>query len=396
MHCFARSRILALILCLAGIAGNQVHAADKPWATDPERALQTAARSGRPVFMQFSRSSCAICKRLEKTTLTDPDVAARISGNYVPVRVDVDLHKDLVKDLEIKGLPAVLIVSPELEILHRIAGFRTVEAMHEELDEAEKAAASVRKPSAARTSKRDSATAADEQEPAPSRTPARGASRTRSGEELEEEPTPRTTSVSRPETPTKSKAAPSVRRDVDELPDDFLRMVEQEKALAKKTAARPAPPRTAAGRSDDRDNDASQADITPDVSTERPRSTGNATRTPARRPAFEGSSLVSAVDDRVIEDGSNKYQTTFRGQTLYFTSDRQRRLFEDDPEHYWPALDGCCPLTLLRTDRREQGKLEHAAVFRGQVWLFATDADMQEFIGSPSAVIEDLREVTAE
>jgi YHS domain-containing protein len=81
---------------------------------------------------------------------------------------------------------------------------------------------------------------------------------------------------------------------------------------------------------------------------------------------------------------------------LYFTSDRQRRLFEDDPEHYWPALDGCCPLTLLRTDRREQGKLEHAAVFRGQVWLFATDADMQEFIGSPSAVIEDLREVTAE
>ncbi|MEY3457940.1 MAG: hypothetical protein RL215_1097, partial [Planctomycetota bacterium] len=76
--------------------------------------------------------------------------------------------------------------------------------------------------------------------------------------------------------------------------------------------------------------------------------------------------------------------------------EHQRRAFEDDPERYWPALDGTCPLTLLRTDRRETGRLEHAAVFRGQVWLFSTEEDMQEFVSSPSAVIEDVRAMTGE
>ncbi|MEY2726528.1 MAG: hypothetical protein RLZZ458_2395, partial [Planctomycetota bacterium] len=324
MRCSARFRLLLFIFCLAGVSGTHVRAADKPWGTDPERALQAAARSGRPVFMEFSASWCAICKRLERTTLADPDVAARISENYVSVRVDADLHEELAKDLEIKGLPAILIVSPDLEILHRVAGFRTVEAMHEELDAAEKAALTLKKSAAARSTKRESPAAVEDDEPASSRTPARGASRTRSGEELEEEPTPRTSSVSRAATQPKSKTTtPVARRNVEELPDDFLRMVEQEKTRTTKTAPRPA---------------SSKSTIT-------------------RRPAFEGSSLVSAVDDRVIENGSNKFQTTFHGQTLYFTSDRQRRLFEDDPEHYWPALDGCCPLTLLRTDRREPGKL---------------------------------------
>ncbi len=397
MRCSARFRLLLFIFCLAGVSGTHVRAADKPWGTDPERALQAAARSGRPVFMEFSASWCAICKRLERTTLADPDVAARISENYVSVRVDADLHEELAKDLEIKGLPAILIVSPDLEILHRVAGFRTVEAMHEELDAAEKAALTLKKSAAARSTKRESPAAVEDDEPASSRTPARGASRTRSGEELEEEPTPRTSSVSRAATQPKSKTTtPAARRNVEELPDDFLRMVEQEKTRTTKTAPRPASSKSTITRSEDRDEEPAMSEDIEEVSAPRQRSASSAARTPARRPAFEGSSLVSAVDDRVIENGSNKFQTTFHGQTLYFTSDRQRRLFEDDPEHYWPALDGCCPLTLLRTDRREPGKLEHAAVFRGQVWLFATDADMQEFIGSPSAVIEDLREVTGE
>lgn len=397
---FYRFPVFLLILCLTSVTGSGLQAADKPWGTDPERALQAAARSGRPVFMQFSASWCAICKRLEKTTLADPNVAARISNDYVPVRIDVDLHKDLAKDLEIKGLPAVLIVSPDLEILHRIAGFRTVDAMLEELDAAEKAAATIKNKTAPRTANRNASDADEDQEMLPIRTPARSASRTRSGEELDEEPFPRATSVSkpavRPETATKSRAATAARRNIDDLPDDFLRMVEQEKALAKKSVPRPTTSHAAGSRSGTRDDDASPRDDTLELSSERTRSTSSPRGTPARRAAFDGSSLVSAVDDRVIENGSIKYQTTFRGQTLYFTSDRQRRLFEDDPEHYWPALDGNCPLTLLRTDRREPGKLEHAAVFRGQVWLFATDADMQEFIGSPSAVIEDVREVTGE
>lgn len=370
-----------------GFSGAGLFAVEKPWGTDPERALQTAAQSGRPVFMQFSASWCAICKRLERTTLADPEVSERIARDYVPVRVDADRHRDLVKDLEIKGLPAILIVSPDLEILHRIAGFQTSEALLTELDEADRAAA---RPKAKRTVEtrgdRGDSEATSER-PEVRRTPARSATRTRSGEELESEPESRVSSVSRPKTQPKSKpaAAPATRRNIEELPDDFLRMVEEEKTRTRST-----------GELAERARESDAGDEESERSAVRSRAAEPQARSVSRKAAFDGASLVSAVDDRVIEAGSSRYQTTFRGQTLYFRSEHQRRAFEDDPERYWPALDGICPLTLLRTDRRETGRLEHAAVFRGQVWLFSTEEDMQEFVSSPSAVIEDVRAMTGE
>ncbi|MFM7058775.1 MAG: thioredoxin family protein [Planctomycetota bacterium] len=375
MRCI--SGILLFVILLTPCSGLCVstRAADRPWGTDPEKALQTAAQTGRPVFMQFSASWCAICKRMEKSTLTDPDVAARISRNYVPVRVDADRHSDLVKDLEIKGLPAILIVSPELEILHRISGFQTVDAMLTELDAAEQAAGRSRPATSPRAPRSTPAKATEEfsdtaatEKATSRRLPARNASRTRTEDELQNPPTPRTPTVSRTTTQPKARISKPA-RNVEELPDDFLQMVQEE---SRRKAA----------------DDEEDLDI---VAPPKPRSPAAQPRTSQRKPAFDGASLVSAVDDRVIEPGTNKFQTTFHGQTLYFTSERQRRAFEETPEHYWPALDGCCPLTLLRTDRREPGRLEHAAVFRGQVWLFATEEDMQEFIGSPSAVIEDVR-----
>ena len=114
------------------------------WATDPEQALQEAADSGKPVLMQFTASWCVYCKRMEKSTFTSEEVAERISEDFVAVRVDADKHKDLVKDLEIKGLPAILVVSPDLEILHRISGFQTAEALMTELDKADRAASGTR------------------------------------------------------------------------------------------------------------------------------------------------------------------------------------------------------------------------------------------------------------
>ncbi|MGV2335121.1 MAG UNVERIFIED_CONTAM: thioredoxin family protein [Planctomycetaceae bacterium] len=144
MSCRTRILLVALLLTSVSYCCASLRAADRPWGTDPEKALQTAAQTGRPVFMQFSAAWCPICKRMEKSTLADPEVAARIARSYVPVRVDADRHGDLVKDLEIDGLPTILIVSPELEILHRIAGFQTAEAMLEQLDAADRAASRLR------------------------------------------------------------------------------------------------------------------------------------------------------------------------------------------------------------------------------------------------------------
>ena len=74
----------AMFVCSSGIA------AEIPWSTDIEDALQRATENGQPVLMEFTADWCGYCKKMEKTTFTDPDVAQRISRNFVAVKVDAD------------------------------------------------------------------------------------------------------------------------------------------------------------------------------------------------------------------------------------------------------------------------------------------------------------------
>ena len=122
---------LSLTVLLAGTCS----AAEVKWSQDIERSLQEATAAGKPVLIEFTASWCVYCKRMEKSTFADPELADRINTQFVPVQIDADKHRDLVKQLEIKGLPAMLIVAPDLTIIDRISGFQTTEALTARLDQ---------------------------------------------------------------------------------------------------------------------------------------------------------------------------------------------------------------------------------------------------------------------
>ncbi len=119
-----------------------------PGPTDIEQSLQQAAANNQLVLMEFTADWCVFCKKMEKNTFTNANVAQRISRNFVAVRVDADQNKDLVKDLGIKGLPAILVVSPDLKVVDRISGFQTPEALIPKLDAIIAARASQNRPPA--------------------------------------------------------------------------------------------------------------------------------------------------------------------------------------------------------------------------------------------------------
>jgi len=79
--------------------------------------------------MKFTAEWCGYCKKMEKETFTKPNVADAVNQNFVPVLVDADKHEALVEHLQIKGLPAMLIVSPEMVILEKISGYQTEEKL---------------------------------------------------------------------------------------------------------------------------------------------------------------------------------------------------------------------------------------------------------------------------
>jgi YHS domain-containing protein len=109
------------------------------------------------------------------------------------------------------------------------------------------------------------------------------------------------------------------------------------------------------------------------------------------QPAFGGNSLVSARDARAVVAGSSRHQLKWKGQLLYFATAEELEMFSANPQRYWPMLDGDCALKLLQSNRRVQGDLEHAALFRGRVWVFSTAEEMREFVAAPADVADEVQ-----
>lgn len=119
------SAIRYTTLLLVVLTTTTSHAAHVNWLTDVEPALRTANESGKLVLLKFTADWCGYCKKMERETFTRPAVADVVNKQFVPVLVDADKYQPLVKHLKIEGLPAIMIVSPNMVILERITGYKS-------------------------------------------------------------------------------------------------------------------------------------------------------------------------------------------------------------------------------------------------------------------------------
>jgi thioredoxin-related protein/YHS domain-containing protein len=355
-----------------------VVAEEIPWSTDIEGSLQQAADSGRPVLMEFTADWCMYCKRMEKTTFVDPRVVSFVNQHYVAVRIDADEHKQLVTDLDIKGLPAILVVSPTLQIIERIPGFQTPEALLAKLNRssggnrqqvAQNGAANrqAQQPVVARPASSAAAV------PAPSPKPelqfeAIESEKPVAQESAEEEFQPEFEAVAEqdtfepasqePEEEMTVEAAAAEDNSESAVDEDFFATVSQKKLPEPKTPARKVVP----GEVID-------------------------------EPEFDGHCLVTAVESREIIDGSPRHQTKYRGHVLNFSSEEAKQTFLANPNDYWPLFDGICSVAMLNDEERVMGKLEYAAFFRKRLWLFSTEENLKQFLEDPADVAEEMQEL---
>lgn len=242
------------------------------WETDVESALRKANQTQQLVLMKFTADWCVYCKKMEHETFTRPIVTATVNKNFVPVLVDADKHADLVKHMQIKRLPAMLIVSPQMVILKRINGYRTEDKLLPELNQV--------------------------------------------------------VAAHNPNAPP-------------------VNVVSQTQTVAKPTSAQPV-------------------------------------TTASKGPSFGGLCLPSVNKTRTLISGRPEFALTYRGKTIYFESAEQKQEFQQAPQKYWPAVDGHCPVTLVSTGSKVEGKLEYAAMFRNKLWLSSSAEHMTEFVKQPA------------
>jgi len=344
-----------LVVCRSGVA------AEIRWSTDIEDTLSQASASNQLVLIEFTADWCVFCKKMEKTTFKDPQVAQRISRDFLAVRIDADKNKALVKDLGIKGLPAILVVSPDLKVVDRISGFQTPEALVPKLDAITAARMSQSRPPAIAGAQN------------PQRPPARSAPPQNAIERNTYGPAPGELQFE----PLSQEEAPKVGMRRPSTPPRKQVPVEPHRGRSDQSVAQNTNP--------------DSESFFKTISRER-----GSRDTTGSSPSFDGLCVVSAVDNRELVRGSASHQMNYKGRTLYFSSAENKDRFRVSPAVYWPMLDGLCPMTLLQDEEQVEGKLEFAAIYRKRIWLFTSSAGMQEFLQDPGDVAEEALQLAEE
>jgi len=124
-----RPRIFALAAALlyVSVAASSAYAAIT-WAGNLSSALKEAKSKNKPVMADFYTDWCGWCKKLDRDTYADPEVA-NLSKKFICVKVNGDKYPDLVSKYGVSGYPTIIFLDPAGNKADAIVGYVNAEGM---------------------------------------------------------------------------------------------------------------------------------------------------------------------------------------------------------------------------------------------------------------------------
>jgi YHS domain-containing protein len=89
--------------------------------------------------------------------------------------------------------------------------------------------------------------------------------------------------------------------------------------------------------------------------------------------ALEGNCPVCLVEMQKQVEGSQDYQSAHDGRIYLFPGQKQKEMFDADPEKYIPAYGGKCVVCQVESGKAGPGKAEHFTVHDQRLFLFPSD-----------------------
>lgn len=99
------------------------------WHTDVQEAVAAARESQRPILVFVTAEGCGYCRKMERQTWADSSVVDAVARSYVPLRLDAEVHPELIQRLRIEAFPTVLLFTPEGQLDRGRRGFLAPQGM---------------------------------------------------------------------------------------------------------------------------------------------------------------------------------------------------------------------------------------------------------------------------
>ena len=110
---------------------------------------------------------------------------------------------------------------------------------------------------------------------------------------------------------------------------------------------------------------------------------------PAPFTGLIGVCPVVLKDNRRLVDAQADIKPEFKGRTYTFSSIEAKKTFDENPRKYAPVGSGNDVVKLTSGEDNVAGTLEHAAWYRGRLYLFSTAATRHKFVETPSKFVID-------
>jgi YHS domain-containing protein/thioredoxin-related protein len=101
------------------------------------------------------------------------------------------------------------------------------------------------------------------------------------------------------------------------------------------------------------------------------------------RAALDGYCPVSLIRTGKLLSGSSDVTMMHAGKTYRFASRELLDLFRKEPERYAPANRGECPVTQLDRGKTVNGDPHWGVLFKNHLFLFASENDRRQFLKEP-------------
>lgn len=106
-----------------------------------------------------------------------------------------------------------------------------------------------------------------------------------------------------------------------------------------------------------------------------------------RPPMLRGYSPVALHESREWTKGRPEHAVEYRGQIYRMATAEEKDRFKANPRQYTPRLLGCDAVVFSEQDRATPGRLEYAAFYGEELYLFQTDENRRRFKASPDRYI---------